>query len=111
MSASPLYLRSAGLSDDWRPIDRLLHRWVRAHGGDEALARLAGAISAAESDGHSALSADLFDGIDWGSDRVLAATRARIAARRLACAELAPLPDLDTPDDYRAALAAGWIAA
>ena len=60
---------------------------------------------------HSALSADLFDGIDWGSDRVLAATRARIAARRLACAELAPLPDLDTPDDYRAALAAGWIAA
>ena len=55
MSASPLLLRSAGLPERWRPIDRLLHRWVRAHGGDEALARLAGAISAAEGDGHSAL--------------------------------------------------------
>ena len=52
----------------------------------------------------------LFDGIRWGSEEVLAATRARIAAAGLRCAELAPLPDLDTPDDYRAALAAGWIS-
>lgn len=52
----------------------------------------------------------LFDGIRWGSDQVLAATRARIAAAGLRCAELAPLPDLDTSDDYRAALAAGWIS-
>ncbi len=52
----------------------------------------------------------LFEAIDWGSDRVLDSTRGRIAALGLDCAELDPLPDLDTPDDYRAALAAGWIA-
>jgi hypothetical protein len=59
----------------------------------------------------SALPRALFEGIAWGGDTVLAATRARIAAQRLSCAELAPLPDLDTADDYRAALAAGWIVA
>ena len=77
MSASPLFLRSAGLSDDWRPIDRLLHRWVRAHGGDEALARLAGAISAAESDGHSALSAADVEryGARWPSEAQVAGWR------------------------------------
>jgi len=53
----------------------------------------------------------LFEGIAWGSASVLDATRARIAAAALRCAELPPLPDLDTPDDYQAALAAGWIAA
>ena len=53
----------------------------------------------------------LFDGIAWGTDRVLAATRARMTDAGLSCVELDPLPDLDTPDDYRAALAAGWIAA
>lgn len=55
--------------------------------------------------------AALFDGIAWGSPSVLAATRERIAQLGLRAAELHPLPDLDTPDDYRAALAAGWIAA
>jgi rSAM/selenodomain-associated transferase 1 len=54
--------------------------------------------------------AALFDDIRWGSDSVLVATRERIAAAGLRCAEFAPLPDLDTPDDYRAALAAGWIS-
>ena len=54
---------------------------------------------------------DLFHGIAWGTSDVLEATRARIAAANLRCAELAPLPDLDTADDYRAALAAGWIVA
>jgi uncharacterized protein len=53
----------------------------------------------------------LFDGIAWGGSDVLAATRARIAAAGLRCAELAALPDLDTAADYHAALAAGWIAA
>jgi uncharacterized protein len=53
----------------------------------------------------------LFDGLAWGTDTVLAATRARMTDTGLSCAELDPLPDLDTPDDYRAALAAGWIAA
>jgi uncharacterized protein len=53
----------------------------------------------------------LFDGVAWGTDRVLAETRARMTGAGLSRAELDPLPDLDTPDDYRAALAAGWIAA
>lgn len=79
MSASPLYLRSAGLPDAWRPVDRLLHRWVRAHGGDEALARLAGAISAAEGDGHTALAADDADryGARWPDAAQCAAWRER----------------------------------
>ena len=54
--------------------------------------------------------AALFDGVHWGSNEVLDGTRDRIAAAGLRCVELAPLPDLDTPDDYRAALAAGWIS-
>lgn len=53
----------------------------------------------------------LFDGIAWGTDSVLAATHERMRRAGLSCAELAPLPDLDTPDDYRAALSAGWISA
>ena len=52
----------------------------------------------------------LFADIDWGSAAVLAATRARIAAAGLRAAELPPLPDLDSADDYHAARAAGWIA-
>ena len=54
--------------------------------------------------------AALFEGIVWGSAQVLAATRERIAAAGLRCAELDPLPDLDTPDDYHAALRTGWIS-
>ncbi|HEU0202774.1 MAG TPA: TIGR04282 family arsenosugar biosynthesis glycosyltransferase, partial [Burkholderiaceae bacterium] len=53
----------------------------------------------------------LFRDIAWGSAEVLAATRARIAARRLAGVELPPLPDLDTAADYDHARAAGWITA
>jgi hypothetical protein len=53
----------------------------------------------------------LFESIDWGTSTVLEATRARIAAAGLRCAELEPLPDLDTADDYHAARSAGWIAA
>lgn len=53
----------------------------------------------------------LFEGIDWGTPTVLAATRVRIAQVGLRSAELDPLPDLDTADDLGAARAAGWIAA
>jgi glycosyltransferase A (GT-A) superfamily protein (DUF2064 family) len=53
----------------------------------------------------------LFADMPWGSDRVLAATRARAAALGLTCAELRPLPDLDRPDDYERAVAAGWVPA
>jgi exodeoxyribonuclease V alpha subunit len=52
----PLMARAAtGLPEHWRPIDRLLHRWVLSHGGTEDLARLGGALSAATGEGHSAL--------------------------------------------------------
>lgn len=57
MSASSLWSRGTGLPENWRPIDRLLHRWVRMHGGEELLACLAGAASAAEAEGHTALAA------------------------------------------------------
>jgi rSAM/selenodomain-associated transferase 1 len=53
--------------------------------------------------------AALFEGIAWGSDSVLAATRARIAQAGLRHHELPPLPDLDTPEDYRRAQAAGLL--
>lgn len=52
----PLVSRALpGLPDVWRPIDRLLHRWVLTHEGPEVIARLAGALSAASGEGHSAL--------------------------------------------------------
>ena len=55
----PLMARSAtGLPEAWRPIDRLLHRWVLSHGGTEDLARLGGALSAATGEGHSALAVE-----------------------------------------------------
>lgn len=55
----PLMARSAtGLPEHWRPIDRLLHRWVLSHGGTEDLARLGGALSAATGEGHSALAVE-----------------------------------------------------
>ena len=55
----PLMARSAtGLPEAWRPIDRLLHRWVLSHGGSEDLARLGGALSAATGEGHSALAVE-----------------------------------------------------
>jgi exodeoxyribonuclease V alpha subunit len=55
----PLMARpAAGLPEAWRPIDRLLHRWVLSHGGTEDLARLGGALSAATGEGHSALAVE-----------------------------------------------------
>lgn len=51
----------------------------------------------------------LFAGIDWGTDTVMAATRARIRAASLKALERPTLPDLDTPADYARAIAAGWI--
>lgn len=41
----------------------------------------------------------LFTAMPWGSDRVLALTRERIAALGLRAHELAPQPDLDRPED------------
>lgn len=39
----------------WRPLDRAVARWVRAHGGSSLLAYVAGWASLAEGHGHSAL--------------------------------------------------------
>ena len=41
----------------------------------------------------------LFQGIDWSTDRVMAQTRQRAKALGVAWCELAPLWDVDTPDD------------
>jgi len=51
----------------------------------------------------------LFEDIQWGGPTVMQATRARIEAAHLRAAYLAPLPDLDTPEDLARARAAGWI--
>ena len=45
--------------------------------------------------------ARLFDGIAWGSDAVLAATRERFLALRWRWRELETLWDIDRPEDYR----------
>jgi uncharacterized protein len=43
---------------------------------------------------------ELFDGIDWGTPRVLAQTRSRLLALGWRSHELAPRWDVDTPADY-----------
>jgi len=43
----------------------------------------------------------LFAGIDWGSERVMAQTRTRLAGTGLHWLELPPLWDVDRPDDLR----------
>lgn len=52
---------------------------------------------------------DLFAGISWGSDRVMAETRARAAQAGLRLAEPTALWDLDTMDDYRRARVLGLV--
>lgn len=44
--------------DAWRPLDRALHRWVRAHGGSERLATVAAWASLADGNGDTALALD-----------------------------------------------------
>ncbi len=45
--------------------------------------------------------ARLFQGIAWGSGRVLSQTRSRLRQLQLKCVELPALADIDTPVDYR----------
>ena len=42
--------------DPWRPLDRALYRWVRAHGGSQLLATAAAWASLADGNGDAALS-------------------------------------------------------
>jgi hypothetical protein len=50
----------------------------------------------------SRLPVAIFDSIAWGTDGVLAQTLARITAQGLSVALLAPLKDIDTPQDLQA---------
>ena len=51
----------------------------------------------------------LFDGIDWGGDAVMAATRARLAASGRVWAELEALWDVDRPEDYERLVREGLL--
>lgn len=53
----------------------------------------------------------IFEGVAWGTGAVLEQTLDRAAQSGLTFRLLPPRPDLDTPDDYDRAIAAGWIAA
>lgn len=53
----------------------------------------------------------LFERVPWGSDRVLAATRARAAEGGVRLAELPPCWDLDRAEDFDRALALGLVSA
>jgi rSAM/selenodomain-associated transferase 1 len=52
----------------------------------------------------------VFEGIAWGTENVLAQTRARVADAGMRVAMLNARPDLDLPRDYTIAVAAGNIA-
>ncbi|MEP6940371.1 MAG: exodeoxyribonuclease V subunit alpha [Rudaea sp.] len=69
--------------DAWRPLDRAVACWVRAHGGSRELARVAAWASLAEGRGHSALalSGDTDAGIGMAS--LDAAQRRELAADAL----------------------------
>jgi rSAM/selenodomain-associated transferase 1 len=54
--------------------------------------------------------AGLFDGVAWGTAAVMAQTRERLAAEGAAWTELAPLWDVDRPDDYARLQREGLLA-
>ncbi|MGH6624267.1 MAG: TIGR04282 family arsenosugar biosynthesis glycosyltransferase [Burkholderiaceae bacterium] len=51
----------------------------------------------------------IFGDIEWGTEKVLSATRMRLRTAKLSFCELRPLPDLDRSEDLDHALAEGWI--
>lgn len=53
--------------------------------------------------------AQLFENIDWGSNRVLAITRERLATLDWRWSELPATWDVDRPDDYRRLVASGLM--
>jgi rSAM/selenodomain-associated transferase 1 len=54
--------------------------------------------------------ARLFQGIRWGSDRVLMQTRRRLRQLNLQCVELPALADVDTPADLMRLKRIGWTS-
>ena len=53
--------------------------------------------------------AELFHGIEWGSAKVMAATRERLRRLRWRWKELETLWDIDRPEDYRRLLTSGLL--
>lgn len=53
----------------------------------------------------------LFDGVPWGTGEVLEATRARLAHLGFTCRELAPVRDVDRPEDVDWLLGSGLLDA
>lgn len=87
---------------------------------DQARAALAGGADAvllpAEDGGYAAIGlrrvdASLFEGVPWGTAGVLKATRERLRRLGWTAHELAPVRDVDVPDDLHWLLASGLLAA
>mgnify|MGYP003625781839 CR=1 FL=1 len=49
--------------------------------------------------GATRITAQVFEGVDWGSECVMSQTRDNLRSAGLAWTELAPLPDIDRPED------------
>lgn len=76
------------------------------HDAQAALANNDAVLIPAEDGGYALIGLtrcdnSLFDGIAWGGDTVLAATRERLRALRWRWHELDTLWDIDRPEDYR----------
>ncbi len=89
-------------------IDHLRHADTGLRAGDDA------ALVPTEDGGYALLGltrcdGPLFENIDWGSDRVLATTRERLAMLGWRWSELPATWDVDRPDDYRRLVASGLI--
>lgn len=82
---------------------------------EEALRGGADAVFVPTEDGGYALiglarcDARLFEGIAWGSDRVMEATRHRLRRLEWRWEELDACWDVDRPDDYRRLVREGWL--
>ena len=58
-------------------------------------------LNPAEQAGLRRFRAELFEGIQWGEETVLAQTLARVKNLGWTCQLLQPLPDIDRPADLR----------
>jgi len=83
-------IRSTVVSNTFAALDRDPHVLVLGPAGDGGY-YLIGATSVPQ----------VFDGIEWGTERVLAQTMAAAARRRLRVALLAPMDDVDSADDLQ----------
>lgn len=80
----------------------------------EALAANDAVLGPAEDGGYVLIGlardcAPIFEGVDWGSGAVLAQTRERLRGAGASWRELAPLWDVDRPEDYDRLVREGWL--